>query len=185
MKNTTFKLWITIFVVFFSSSNYAENTAEKVADDQQPIKIQSDQLKASEKAGQSTYMGNVEIDQGSLKLNGDKLEVAHPNGSLDVAIITGKPAKFKRFNTQEQSWVHGEATTIEYSTKDKTVLFLGNARIEQPGKQLISGPKLLYDIDKQTLQAESTPEDNKRISVTFTPANANKTETDENKASKN
>ncbi len=169
MKKITLPLGLSYLLLITPAICSANPSEKPVADSKQPINIQANQLKASEKSGQSVYQGSVEVSQGSLTLSGDKLEVKHPEGNLDLAIITGTPAKFKRFDTRENTWVHGQATTIEYSTKSKTVLLQGKAQIEQPGKQLIKGPKLFYDIEKQSLQAEGSPENNQRISVTFTP----------------
>ncbi len=162
--------YILLSLAFFCSSAYAQEPA--IPDEQQPINIQANQLNASEKQGKSIYQGDVIVTQGSLTLSGDRIEVFHPQGTLNKAITTGKPAHFKRFNTTEQSWIYGKANQIEYDTQAKTVLLIGDAEVEQPGKHLIKGPKLFYDIEQQTLQAESTPEEKKRISVTFTPTQA-------------
>jgi|ACQI01.1.fsa_nt_gi lipopolysaccharide export system protein LptA len=164
-------IWLTIF----SSLVSAEETLQQ-PDDKQPINIQADQLTASETQGKSLYKGNVIISQGSLTLKGDQIEIFHPKGNLSKAVTTGKPAKFKRFNSVENSWINGHANTIEYDTLKKTVLLIGSAQVEQTGKHIIKGPKLFYDISKQTLRAESTPEQQKRVSVTFTPAEPEKIE---------
>ena len=162
------KLLITfVFTLTYSTFSVANSTA--VPDEQQPINIQADSLNASERDGKSVYKGNVVVTQGSLTLKGEQIEVIHPKGSLSKAITTGNPATFKRYNTDEKSWVNGKASTIEYNTQSKTVLLIGNAEVEQPGKHLITGPKLFYDMQKQTLSAESTPQEKKRVSVTFTP----------------
>ena len=151
-------------------------TAEtNLPDEQQPVNIQADRLLASEKQGNSVYRGNVVVTQGSLTLKGDKIDVFHPQGQVNQVITIGNPATFKRFNPTEQAWVYGKAERIEYHTTKKTVLLIGNAEVEQPGNHLIKGPKLFYDMQKQTLQAESTPQEQKRVSVTFTPATQDET----------
>jgi len=167
------KLLIT-FVFILTWSTLSTANSNTLPDEQQPINIQADSLNTSEREGKSIYNGNVIVTQGSLTLKGDKIEVLHPKGSLSKAITTGQPATFKRYNTEEKSWVKGKASTIEYNTQSKTVLLIGNAEVEQPGKHLITGPKLFYDMQKQTLSAESTPQEKKRVSVTFTPDNSDK-----------
>lgn len=156
-----------ISLISFLPPVSAEST---LPDEQQPVNISANQLMASEKDGNSIYQGNVVVTQGSLTLKGDKINVIHPKGVLTEVITFGQPATFKRFNQTEQAWLNGKAQRIEYNTAKKTVLLIGKAEVEQPGKHIIKGPKLFYDMQKQTLQAESTPQEKSRVTVTFTPA---------------
>ncbi|BCN92790.1 lipopolysaccharide export system protein LptA [Thiomicrorhabdus immobilis] len=147
-------------------------------DESQPINITADSLKASEKSGKSVYNGNVIVTQGSLTLKGDVIEVSHPNGQLKEVTASGKPASFKRYSQVDQAWLKGHAQKIKYNAAKKTVLLIGNAQVEQPGKHIIKGPELFYDIANQTLQAQSTATEKKRISVTFNPAPVKKPKTE-------
>jgi len=158
-------------LIFISSFSVAENKKpSKIPDEQQSVNISADSLKSSEKEGKSVYKGNVVVTQGSLTLKGDIINITHPNNQLTEVIATGKPANFKRFSQAEQAWLTGKANRIEYHTQNRTVLLIGDAQVEQPGKHIITGPKLFYDIANQTLQAQSTKTEKKRISVTFNPA---------------
>ncbi|MDG6773582.1 lipopolysaccharide transport periplasmic protein LptA [Thiomicrorhabdus sp. ZW0627] len=141
-------------------------------DEEQPIHITADALDIQDQQGISVYTGNVEVIQGSLTLNGDKITIHHPKREIEWIQVDGKPAKFKRFDQAEQSWINGKADFIDYRANTKTVLLKGDAKVEQPGKQLITGPELFYDMKNKTLQANSTPEEKKRISVTIMPESA-------------
>ena len=165
-------------VLLMASSTLSLAAPTNTPDNKQPVNIQADQLQASEKAGKSIYSGNVVVTQGSLTIKGDQIEVLHPKGKLSQAITTGTPAIFKRYNQTEKAWVNGKANRIEYDTKAKTVLLIGDAEVEQPGKHKISGSKLFYDLEKQLLNANSSPEDKKRVSVTFTPETDSKQDND-------
>ena len=179
MKILKAQQWlITLVLLAFNTHGHAQDNS-KTPDNTQPIKIQADNLNASEKKGKSVYSGNVEVQQGSLQISGERIEVTHPDGQLEKAITTGKPARFKRYNSAENAWVIGQANKIEYNTQSKTVLLSGNAQIEQPGKHLIKGSELFYDINKQTLNANSNNNDKQRVSVTFSPQlNENQTPTE-------
>lgn len=164
-----------IFSVFFVSTSHAATEAKSMPikpDEEQPVNISANSLKSSEKEGKSTYTGNVVVTQGSLTLKGNIINIFHPNNLLTQVIATGKQASFKRFSQIDQAWLKGKANRIEYHAQNRTVLLIGNAQVEQPGKHIIKGPKLFYDITNQTLQAQSTETEKKRISVTFTPAPA-------------
>jgi len=152
------------------STKAISQTQANLPDEQQPVNITANSLIASEKTGKSVYKGNVIITQGSLTLKGDTVNITYPNNQLTTVITTGNPATFKRYSKIDQAWLKGKAKKIEYNATNKTVLLMGDALVEQPGKHLISGPKLFYNIEQQTLQAQSTDTENKRISVTLNPA---------------
>lgn len=183
MNNTTALLTKTITLLMFASTfiltglSHAETTTPAVIpDEEQPVHITADSLESQEQQGISIYKGNVLITQGSLQLNGDIITVNHPNSLVTKVTATGKPANFRRYSQVDQAWLTGNATQIEYNAKEKTILLTGEAQVSQPGKHLIKGPKLFYDIGKQTLLAKGTKEDKGRVSVTFTPAPAEKKE---------
>ncbi|MDX1347384.1 MAG: lipopolysaccharide transport periplasmic protein LptA [Thiomicrorhabdus chilensis] len=138
-------------------------------DEEQPIHITADSLDIQDLKGISIYTGKVEVIQGSLTLKGDKMTIHHPQREVEWIEVDGAPATFKRFDTQEQSWIKGRANRIDYRAAEKTVLLTGDAKVEQPGKNLITGPELFYDMQNKTLQANSTPEEKKRVSVTLMP----------------
>lgn len=145
-------------------------TQSNLPDEQQPVNISADSLIASEKTGKSVYKGNVIITQGSLTLKGETVDISHPKNQLTTVIATGNPATFKRYSQVDQAWLKGRAQKIEYNALNKTVLLVGDALVEQPGKHVISGPKLFYNIEQQTLKAQSSDTEKKRISVTLNPA---------------
>lgn len=138
-------------------------------DDQQPVHISADSLDIQDQKGISVYKGSVEITQGSLTLNGDTITIHHPDRALLSIDVIGQQARFKRFDVEEQAWIKGQADSINYNAQKKTLLLIGNAKVEQPGKHLITGPKLFYDTLNKTLKAQSTPQEKKRISVTLMP----------------
>lgn len=146
---------------------FSAKTLAQTKDSQQPLQITADRLVTNEKTGASEYQGKVQIIQGSFSLNGDKVEISHPDNRLKSIRATGKPADFKQFNIEEQAWVTGKANQIFYNADNKTLRLSGNAEIRQDNKHQIKGENLLYDFEKQTLQASG---DNKqRIEVILQP----------------
>jgi len=171
MKASTLKT-LSLFILFMgvSLTAFANTTTQNnLPDDEQPVHISADSLDIQGQTGLSVYQGNVEIKQGSLSLKGDKITIQHPSQALKAINVVGKPANFKRFDSESQSWVNGQADNIIYNAQKKTILLIGSAKVEQPGKHLISGPELTYDILNKTLKAQSTAEEKERISVTLMP----------------
>jgi len=181
-KIIRFTLTATLTLASLVAAPFAmSETKSTIPDEQQPVNITANSLMASEKTGKSVYTGNVVITQGSLTLKGDVVNISHPKNQLTRVIATGNPATFKRYSQVDQAWLKGKAQKIEYNVLNKTVLLIGNALVEQPGKHLISGPELFYNIENQTLQAQSTKTEKKRISVTLNPASdSSKKTTDKN-----
>ncbi|GKT12492.1 MAG: lipopolysaccharide export system protein LptA [Thiomicrorhabdus sp.] len=166
--NTIFRTLFTLVVLsLFSTLSTAQPS---LADEEQPINISADSLESQEQKGVSVYKGNVIITQGSLKLKGNIITVYHPDSLLQSVRAKGQPAYFERYNQKEQAWLTGNANQIEYNAKYKTLLLIGDAEVAQPGKHVIKGPKLFYDLAKKTLIAKSSKTDKGRVSVTFSPA---------------
>jgi len=161
--------WPTILFMSIVLNLFAVLAHANTPDDQQPVHISADYLEIQDQKGISVYKGNVEVTQGSLTLNGDKITIQHPDRALLSIKVLGQQARFKRFDIEDDSWIKGQADTINYNAQQKTLLLIGNAKVEQPGKHVITGPKLFYDTTKKTLKAQSTPQEKKRISVTLMP----------------
>lgn len=157
-------------------SPFSLSAAERPLEKQQAISIDADQLLVQEKQGISRYQGNVAVKQGALQLFGDQIEITHPNNQLQKIEITGKPATFKRIDTTKNTTTQGQAERIIYQSTTDTLTFIGNAQVEEDGKHKISGAKLIYDLQKQTLKAESSKQDNERVQVILVPNSDNKAE---------
>ncbi|MBF6057232.1 MULTISPECIES: lipopolysaccharide transport periplasmic protein LptA [Thiomicrorhabdus] len=161
--------FLLCLAMIFSQSVYAADKDESKA----PVQISADSLQVMEQQGTSIYQGQVKIKQGSFELSGDEVIVKHPNNQLKTLTAKGKPANFQRYIQEEKTWVKGQAEQITYDAKSRIVTLTGNASVEQSSKHRISGPELIYDIEKQTLQANSSPSQKQRISVTLTPDTEN------------
>ena len=166
---------VLLFLMLFSTGGlvWAEAPAESAKpDEQQPIEVVANRLDAAEKLGKSVYIGEVVITQGTTQITGDQVSIEHPQSVLESAIATGKPATFKRYSPEQQKWLSGHAEQITYNAKLKTLLFQGNALVEQEGENSIQGPEIFYDLAQKTLSAKGSGEADQRIKVVFTPAPA-------------
>ncbi len=167
MPNINTHHFITLLICLLFSL-YTQASSE-IPDEKQPITITADRLEVQEQRGISTYTGHVQIQQGSLELKGDTVTLIHPNGQLKMIKAHGTPARFKRFNQVEQSWLTGQANLIQYNVEHKTILLSGNAQIKQPGKHTITSSRIFYNIQQQTLMARGNQKTQDRVSVTFEP----------------
>jgi lipopolysaccharide export system protein LptA len=154
------------FFISLSHSVWAQNP------DNLPIQIEADQLDSQDALGITSYQGNVIISQGSTVLKGDKVDILHPNRQLDTMTITGSPALFQLNDINKQTHITGRAQTIIYHTQQGEVQLIGDAYLEQQNTHTIQGPKLVYDMNNQTLNAGSSDQQTGRVIMTLTPQRA-------------
>jgi len=88
------------------------------SDRDQQINIEADQLEIRDQENISIYQGNVQLVQGSLRINSDRL-VIHFNddNELTTMEMTGNLAKFQQLDNAQQL-IRGEAEQIDYSDLD-------------------------------------------------------------------
>lgn len=169
--NQALRSIVISFLMGLSFTSFAQTQAQDETN--LPIDIEANELDAQDQIGLTIYSGEVIATQGSLTLTGDRLEIQHPDRQVQKITTTGAPATFKRFLTEENAWINGQADTIIYLTQTRQVELIGQAYLEQEGTHKIEGPKLVYDMNAQTLNAGQTEKESGRIKMTITPKSEN------------
>jgi len=97
-------------------------------DRDQPINIEADKLKIDENDQISIYQGNVQMNQGSLRIKADKI-ILHfdPQNDLEWLEISGNPAEFNQLN-DERKPISGTAGTMHYFDQKSILKLMGKAR---------------------------------------------------------
>jgi lipopolysaccharide export system protein LptA len=119
------------------------------------------------------FDGNVRINappRGSLQSDQATLEVR--DDRIARATVTGNPAHFEQRRTDGLGTEQGHAKQMVYDVKAGTVTLAGDAWISQ-GRNEISGPSIVYDILKQSVQASSSGS-SQRVHITITPQTLHK-----------
>jgi lipopolysaccharide export system protein LptA len=139
-------------------------------DREQPIRITADSASRFETTGETHYTGNVELTQGSLRINADRIVVQQPQNGAGVIIATGNPARLKQTPTEQRGPVSASAERIEYRQDLDTVKLVRNARIEQEGA-VVTGAIIDYEVNAQQVKARAavSAEDNQRVEVIIPP----------------
>jgi lipopolysaccharide export system protein LptA len=142
-------------------------------DREQAIQVDADSAERNEKTGVTSYIGSVELNQGSLNILADRIDIYTINGEVDHAIAIGERA----YLTQQQSIgkppVKAWALTIRYSLNSEIVNLLGDARIEQDGS-IVNSPEIDYYADQELIKAKGGKQGSKdrdRVRVTLPPKN--------------
>lgn len=123
-----------------------------------------------------THTGDVVLEQGSLKINADKIiyygdqdPKAKARTSKIVAI--GNPARFQQTPKLNESPVKAVANRLEYIIKAETLYLIDKASLDQDGSSL-SGNRIEYDVKNALVKATgntTTSSENGRVRMVIPP----------------
>ena len=130
-------------------------------DRQKPIEIQADHFFGDEIKQEAVYTGSVRVDQGTMRLTGQKL------------VLVESAAGYRK-GTQE--WVSGRAQEIVYEERTGIVTLTGKAVVERSENGVVKdrarGNKIVYD----TIRSRTIIQGNSggRASTVIAPRNNNR-----------
>mgnify|MGYP003463126410 FL=1 len=140
-------------------------------DAQQPIQITADNARFDEKSGEALYRGNVQIVQGTLRVNGDTLTLkVDAQGNLQTARTLGKQAHYEQKTDPAKGLVKADANEIIFDNNTGVITLLGNAVLRQDSANF-SGPRIVYSTLRK--QIEATGDSTQRVQLTFPPSARN------------
>lgn len=137
-------------------------------DREQPIRIESDRAQRDGQRGVTVYEGDVELRQGSLHIQADRLTI-HTDADNRVQRVEaqGAPARFEQQPEPDKPPVHARAQRIDYHADSDLLELIDNARLEQ-GEASMAGDRIDYNIASEQLQAEGD-DDSPRIEIVLPP----------------
>jgi lipopolysaccharide export system protein LptA len=127
-------------------------------DREQPIEIEADRAELDDATGRAVYSGSVRLDQGTLRVTADRLEI-----QTDRARVTritaegaedGEPARYRQIPREGEQPVRASADTIVYDTTTETIELSGDARLEQ-AEDRFEGDRISYDLRTRKVAAEA------------------------------
>lgn len=137
------------------------------SDRDQPIHIESDTANLEEH-GVSTFIGNVYVTQGTLKLRGHTMTVHNREDQVDKIILLGNPATFSQRPDGKDEDMHGESQRMEYHAADERIILLDSAHVWQPDGKEMRSEKIIYNYRNNTVNAgDSSTGD--RVHITLPP----------------
>ena len=141
-------------------------------DSDQPIEIEADELEVRELERVSIYTGNVNLVQGSLEINAERL-VIHFNEANELTIMkmTGEPATLRQLDdNQQELW--GEAKQIDY-TQSESLLELRESALIRHAGDVVESELIRVNTETSHLQAGGTNPD-ERVKMLIQPRQDNK-----------
>jgi lipopolysaccharide export system protein LptA len=148
---------ITMLVVILNLIFLANAHATK-DDLTQQITIKSKSQSADLKNKIASYLDNVNIQQGSISISADLVQVFSKENiktgkKEDTYFAQGQPAVFEQ-QLEDGSFIKLQANEITYKPDLFTINVSGNASVKQSGSE-VSGNEITYNILNEKLEAQS------------------------------
>jgi lipopolysaccharide export system protein LptA len=161
------KLLITIALSMLALGGFSSLSLAKNSDFEQSVNVTADKFGGSLDDKTLIYSGNVTVAQGSLLIKADKLVIDSSAGKgKEIFIASGEPAVYSQ-TLEGDKPIQANANEIRYDFATRVLTLTGKAEINQSGS-LVQSAKIQYDLEKQTLKAESDGKED-RVSTIFTP----------------
>jgi lipopolysaccharide export system protein LptA len=125
--------------------------AEK-ADRGKPIQVDADRQFGDQKKQESTFEGHVVINQGTLRIDADRVTVRQDNAGNVYVAAAGQPAKFRQKRDGFEEYVEGYAQRIDYDGKADTVKFFDRAKVKRDQDEINSN-YIQYNVNSETFEA--------------------------------
>ena len=151
------------------------------------ISISSDKGQASKLDFENStwkFEGNVKVILKNGKIESSSAYLEFEKHQIKTAIISGNQAMIEVHREGGNSPILAKANRINYDFENDIVDFSGDVTIEEDGNQ-ISSDYLVYNINNQTIQAQSSNKDNPQVKITYTPRIKDKEGTKTNSVPKN
>lgn len=119
----------------------------KSSDRNQPMDLTSNtqDCMLADDGGPCVFAGNVRIVQGTLDVRAAKADVRRGGGDIQRVILTGSPVRLKQ-QLDDGGTIDASAANVDYDLQTETVVFTGNAEINQPGRGTMAGGRIVYNM---------------------------------------
>lgn len=143
------------------------------SDYSKPIEIESESGNVNLKTKDMEIIGNVIVNQGSLKINGNKISFQKENDKNHIINIYGSPSYFEQKLDNKNKFgknqlFKGSSNYINYNRKNNIITLIGNAKI-QIDKNVIFGNVITYNIKTEKFVIKSSS--GKKINIVISPNN--------------
>lgn len=121
------------------SASWAEQS-----DRDQPMQIEADQAEMDQATQTSTFIGKVQINQGTMQILGDKLVITQDKAGNKIGKIYGSLASFRQKREGQNEYDEGYGERIEYDTLRQTLDLYGQARLKR-NQDFVRGDHINYN----------------------------------------
>lgn len=139
------------------------------SDSEQPMFVEADAAELDEKQSISLYLGNVEVQQGSMRILADEVLVHHkPNRQPQKIIAIGNPVRYRQLLDNEPEEVHASAQRMEYEADREEITLIDNAELIQ-GDDRFASDRIVYNRITDRLTAGTSARGRERVKIRIEP----------------
>lgn len=160
--NLVLNSWALGILIFSTASMAGKD------DFSQAIKVDSKYQFGDGITKKSVFREDVHINQGSLHLYADEVEVDASQGEgKEIFIATGTPAKYRQ--QQEQGGeIVASANRIVYRREKRTLSLDGAAQLKQNNSS-VKGESIVFNMALEQIVAQGENEESGRVTTIFQP----------------
>jgi len=131
--------------------SYSMHSAALESDRDQPADIEADNIEFDFPNGTRTFINNVLVVQGTLRIKADKLIGKYKGDKVEQATAWGSLARFKQRPDGKPDDVEGWAKKIVVNQVENTLTLIGKAALKQ-GADIARGDTIIYNMATDKLQ---------------------------------
>ena len=138
-------------------------------DENQPLYIESDAAELDDKQSISLYIGNVEVEQGSMRIFADEVLVHHrPNRQPQKIIAVGNPVRYRQALDDDPDEVNGHARRMEYEADRDEITLIDEAELTQ-GEDRFASDRIVYNRITERVTAGTSAQGRERVKIRIEP----------------
>lgn len=147
------------------------------ADRDQPMQMEADRVTVDDPNQTSTFEGHVQMTQGSLLIEADKIVVTQDKKGNSQVNASGQPAHFRQKREGLNEFAEGFGERIEYDGQAEITNIYGQARVKREGDD-VRGEHIIYNTRSGVFQVFGSSEKtagtpgNGRVTIVIQPKEA-------------
>lgn len=126
------------------------------ADRSKPMQLEANTVSVDDVNQISTFEGNVQLLQGTLSIQADRIVVIQDKDGYQHCTATGHLAHFRQKRDGANEYVEGYGERIEYDTRSEVAEFFGQARIKREGDD-VRGEHIIYSTKTEVFKVSGDP----------------------------
>lgn len=135
-------------------------------DRDKPIQLEADRGQWDQRAGTSSYEGNVVIIQGTLNVKADTATVYMKDDRFQRIDAAGKPVVIRYKPSAEKEELHATSLNAQYDAIKEIIILTNNAKVTQAG-DTFTGDYIEYELKTDMVRAKS--DKGNRIQIILQP----------------
>jgi lipopolysaccharide export system protein LptA len=160
LPKNKFSLLLCLLLASHAAASFAER-----GDREKPMQMEADRVTVDDPKQTSTFEGNVQMHQGTLLIEANKIVVTQDTQGNSLVKASGQPAHFRQKRDGANEYADGYGERIEYDSQAEIANIYGQARVKREGDD-VRGEHIIYNTKTGIFQVFGDDQKN--------PATANK-----------